>query len=461
MKRIALSALVAATLASASSFDYEVTPVAGYLWNKEYNDKTGAMGGISKDDSIQNHTVFGLEAQFNNLSFWGFTPEVSLLYGEDKILNAAEESKIWTGMVNAVYDFNQDSTIRPFVKVGLGYEAERPALENDYNGFLANVGAGLKLDLTKSIALKLEALTFLKNNDGDTGTSKGAIWNCVGLAGLTFKLGEVKPAVVAAPVAVVAASEPTPAPVAVVAPVVVVPMDSDKDGVIDANDKCANSPAGYAVNASGCNIDSDKDGVLDPADKCANTPAGTKVDAAGCTVDGDGDKDGVKDSMDKCPTTPAGTKVDAAGCTVDGDGDKDGIKDSMDKCPTTPAGYKVDGDGCVVKSELRLNFAVGSAVIKAADQKQVDDFVTYMKENPDQKVTVVGYTSSIGKAPYNKKLSENRAKAFKNAAVKGGVDAKRIATAGKGEANPIADNKTVEGRNANQRIELEFSKAKK
>ncbi len=422
MKKIALSALVAATLASASNFNYEVTPVAGYLWNTEYGDETGAMGGI------QNHTLFGLEAQFNNLSFWGIAPEVSVLYGEDRINPTAPESSVWTGMVNGIYDFNKDGAIHPFMKAGIGYEAEDGALENDFDGFLGNVGAGLKMDLTKNVALKLEALGWLKNNNGDQGTSEGAIWNAAALAGLTFKLGEVAPAVKAAPVAVVAASAPTPAPVPAPVPAVIAApiMDGDKDGVIDANDKCANSPAGFAVNASGCNIDSDKDGVLDPADKCANTPAGSKVDASGCTVDGDGDNDGVKDSMDKCPKTPAG--------------------------------YKVDAQGCVLTSELRLHFALGSAVIKTEDQKSVDDFVTFMKENPSQTAIAIGYTSSVGKASYNQKLSERRAKAFKDAAVKGGVDAKRITTAGKGEAKPVADNKTVEGRSLNQRIELTFPK---
>jgi penicillin-binding protein 1A len=84
--------------------------------------------------------------------------------------------------------------------------------------------------------------------------------------------------------------------------------------------------------------DTDKDGVIDEDDKCADTPAGTKVDATGCPVEKDDDTtpsivdtdgDGVADTDDTCADTPAGTKVDAKGCPVTtggtpGDGTGDG-----------------------------------------------------------------------------------------------------------------------------------------
>jgi len=68
------------------------------------------------------------------------------------------------------------------------------------------------------------------------------------------------------------------------------PEDTDKDGVIDANDKCADTPVGTEVDATGCEVeeditlDTDNDGVIDSLDQCANTPVGTTVDATGCTV---------------------------------------------------------------------------------------------------------------------------------------------------------------------------------
>lgn len=77
--------------------------------------------------------------------------------------------------------------------------------------------------------------------------------------------------------------------------------------------------------------DSDKDGVTDDKDKCADTPAGTKVDDTGCPVveaPKDSDNDGVTDDKDECPNTPAGTTVDQRGCTVSSGG--------LNPQPTTP-----------------------------------------------------------------------------------------------------------------------------
>jgi len=68
------------------------------------------------------------------------------------------------------------------------------------------------------------------------------------------------------------------------------PVDTDSDGVIDENDKCANTPAGTEVDDTGCEVevvaplDTDGDGVADTLDQCANTPVGVTVDATGCTV---------------------------------------------------------------------------------------------------------------------------------------------------------------------------------
>jgi 1A family penicillin-binding protein len=79
------------------------------------------------------------------------------------------------------------------------------------------------------------------------------------------------------------------------------------------------------ANPSGtCNVpkapeDTDKDGVTDDKDTCADTPAGTTVDAAGCPVVEeplDTDGDGVTDEDDVCPNTPTGTTVDTTGCVV-------------------------------------------------------------------------------------------------------------------------------------------------
>ena len=84
-------------------------------------------------------------------------------------------------------------------------------------------------------------------------------------------------------------------------------IDSDKDGVADALDKCSNTPTGVTVNSEGCalsQLDSDSDGVADDKDQCPNTTEGESVDENGCSasqVDTDGD--GVTDDDDQCAET--------------------------------------------------------------------------------------------------------------------------------------------------------------
>ncbi|GAB1578355.1 outer membrane protein OmpA [Bordetella petrii] len=70
-------------------------------------------------------------------------------------------------------------------------------------------------------------------------------------------------------------------------------------------------------------------------------------------------------------------------------------------------------------------------------------------------IIAVGHTDSIGTEAYNQKLSERRAASVKSYLVSKGVDPNRIYTEGKGELQPVASNKTREGRAQNRRVEIE------
>lgn len=83
--------------------------------------------------------------------------------------------------------------------------------------------------------------------------------------------------------------------------------DKDKDGIADKDDACPDEAGLPAL--KGC-PDADGDGIADKDDKCANTPKGWKVDSNGCPIDTD--KDGLFDAEDDCPTV-AGPK-DNKGC---------------------------------------------------------------------------------------------------------------------------------------------------
>jgi OOP family OmpA-OmpF porin len=70
-------------------------------------------------------------------------------------------------------------------------------------------------------------------------------------------------------------------------------------------------------------------------------------------------------------------------------------------------------------------------------------------------IIAVGHTDSIGTVAYNQRLSVRRAEAVKAFLVSKGIERNRVYTEGKGKSQPVADNKTKEGRAKNRRVEIE------
>ncbi|WP_210395890.1 OmpA family protein [Motiliproteus sediminis] len=176
----------------------------------------------------------------------------------------------------------------------------------------------------------------------------------------------------------------------------------------------------------------------------------------------DSDGDGVVDAQDQCPNTPRGVEVDAVGCPLDSDGD--GVADYMDQCPGTAPGVAVDDKGCelqtmkTVSVSLNVQFANNSAEVTSAYATQMEALAYVLKADPDTRVTIHGHTDSQGAAAYNQDLSQRRADAVKQYMVDNyGVDAGQLEAVGHGESDPIADNSTREGRAKNRRVEAEVS----
>jgi len=200
-------------------------------------------------------------------------------------------------------------------------------------------------------------------------------------------------------------------------------------------------------------IDSDRDGVFDRVDACPNSPRGNVVDERGCSVDSDGD--GILDYKDKCPKTPTGVAVTPKGCPVDLD--EDGILDYKDKCLETPEGLNVDPNGCPLKSTLQLHFKPSSDKILGDSHEAIKKFAKFMNDNPAYKAQIIGHTDSIGKSVSNMALSKKRASSVRAALILEGVNAKHLVATGRGELDPIASNRTKEGRQSNRRIEVQLS----
>jgi len=100
-------------------------------------------------------------------------------------------------------------------------------------------------------------------------------------------------------------------------------------------------------------------------------------------------------------------------------------------------------------------FDFDKAVVKAEGKAKLDDLIGKVKGINLEVIIAVGHTDSVGSDAYNQKLSVRRAEAVKAYLVSKGIEKNRVYTEGKGEKQPVADNKTKEGRAKNRRVEIE------
>lgn len=112
------------------------------------------------------------------------------------------------------------------------------------------------------------------------------------------------------------------------------------------------------------------------------------------------------------------------------------------------------GEGIAISFESGLLFATNSAELRPASRENLTTLATSLKNHPDSNVLIVGHTDATGAAAYNQTLSERRAASAKTFLMSQGIAENRIRTEGRGMNEPIADNETVEGRDANRRIEV-------
>lgn len=93
--------------------------------------------------------------------------------------------------------------------------------------------------------------------------------------------------------------------------------------------------------------------------------------------------------------------------------------------------------------------------LKPAGRKSLDGVISHINSKDDvQAIRVVGHTDSVGSDEYNQQLSLRRAASVKNYLAKGGIDTGIMTMSGMGESQPIADNKTAEGRAKNRRVDV-------
>ncbi len=100
-------------------------------------------------------------------------------------------------------------------------------------------------------------------------------------------------------------------------------------------------------------------------------------------------------------------------------------------------------------------FNFDKSVLKPEGKAKLDDLVEKIKDINLEVIIAVGHTDSIGTVAYNQKLSVRRAEAVKAYLVSKGIEKNRVYTEGKGKSQPVASNRTAEGRAKNRRVEIE------
>jgi OOP family OmpA-OmpF porin len=121
--------------------------------------------------------------------------------------------------------------------------------------------------------------------------------------------------------------------------------------------------------------------------------------------------------------------------------------------PAAPAPAPVAASKVTYAADAFFDF--DKAVLKPEGKAKLDDLVAKVKDINLEVIIAVGHTDSVGSDAYNQKLSVKRSEAVKAYLVSKGIEKNRVYTEGKGEKQPVADNKTSAGRAKNRRVEIE------
>jgi outer membrane protein OmpA-like peptidoglycan-associated protein len=103
-----------------------------------------------------------------------------------------------------------------------------------------------------------------------------------------------------------------------------------------------------------------------------------------------------------------------------------------------------------------VNFETGKADLDPESYPVLDELVAYLKRKDDEKIEVGGHTDNVGTAANNLKLSEDRANTVRAYLLMKGIDPERVTAKGYGLTEPVADNKSDEGRAQNRRTEVKI-----
>lgn len=129
-------------------------------------------------------------------------------------------------------------------------------------------------------------------------------------------------------------------------------------------------------------------------------------------------------------------------------------KDALSQLSSIKNSIKQEPRGLVLTLSGAVLFPSNKAELLPAAQTQLSEIAKALEKAKDQSIQIEGYTDASGSKERNEELSRHRAESVMNFLIDRGLPRGRIKAVGRGPENPIADNKTAEGRATNRRVEI-------
>lgn len=229
-KSVIAVAAATAILIGAELPEYEISPKIGGVTHE---------GNSQLVDSLYGGIALGVKHSEDIMLTLGY------LYSESDYREGTEETDVSALYFNPEYYFlGEEGAFKPYLTTGIGYQwLSNNEFENDDRPFF-NYGAGLKY-FAKQFTFGVEAKHFTSFSSGTN-----SLWYGASIGIPFYGETEKKPMVKEEKPVPTPPARPEPAPEPPKVPEL--PLDMDKDGVVDANDACPDTPAGFEVNDKGC-----------------------------------------------------------------------------------------------------------------------------------------------------------------------------------------------------------------
>ena len=418
---ITKSTMLVALLGLSSQLFAQTTPMTSRFDKKDFRTfSVGAQGGI-----LSQNTIFGGGSvnaeEFKSIGYGAFMKlqvlpalglQADFLRGDVKTstglgekVNQINYAGSLTAVLNiANFSFNTENAILiPYVKAGAGFMRSNSDLAgtrvySNKEGWYIPTGVGFKLGVSKGINLDFGYdVNFIKSPSAVKGDFNGARYS-YSHVGLEFAIGDKNKSQLQNYSAIADLRKQSAAESAYL-----------RNALSTAEQNAARDRAQYAKDMA----DDDNDGVANKFDKCAGTTAGTVVDGAGCPL------------VTPKPQIIKETKV------IVTEEDRKVLKDAI----------------------ANLEFDLGKSTIRSTSFATLNKVAALLVEK-NFSLKLAGHTDITGSRELNLRLSKERAESIKAYIVSQGANASRIEATGYGPDQPIASNKTAEGRQENRRVEF-------